>query len=256
MSEQISTGNDYEAFLRRIRGKEGDNEGTYVTLSAVVLPRVLTAQLCSAKDVATAMYILGAYVWSEPTGELEGLHILRASADLGSVDAVRALGDALNWMGLYEESMPVLKTALQNEPHDARLHGLLGLSMYELHLDEDAQFHLRTGLQADPLLAVPLAQIRRRAGDESEYRDLITEAARLNVYGAHVLAGNLLAEQGDNDQAMELYRQGILSGDAHSAFNLACLLYEVGRMEDARQEFVLAREMGDLRMSPFDQMDG
>jgi len=255
MSEKISTGNDYEAFLRRIRAKEGDDEVIYVTLSDVVLPRVLTAQLRSAEEVATAMYVLGAYVWSEPAGELEGLQILRASADLGSVDAVRALGDALNWMGLYEESMLVLENALQNEPHDAHLHGLLGLSMYELHLDEGAQLHLRIGLQADPSLAVPLAHIRRRAGDESEYRDLIAEAARLHVYGAHVLAGNLLAEQGDNDQAMELYRQGILSGDAHSAFNLACLLYDDGRMEEARREFVTAREMGDLRMTPFDQMD-
>lgn len=255
MNRTISSGNDYEAFLRRVRATDSNDQVTYVTASGVVLSQALVNELCTAEGPATAMYLLGAYVWSEPAGELEGLEIFRTAATLGSVSAVRALGDALNWMGLYEESVPVLEAALRNEPDDPRLHGLLGLSMYELKLDEGAQLHLRIGLRADPSLAIALAHIRRRVGDEVEYRDLITEAAHRDVYGAHVLAGNFFAEQGDRVRAADLYRQGILSGDAHSAFNLACLFYDDGQLEEARRNFHLAREMGDLRVSPFDQVE-
>jgi len=145
MNRKISSGNDYEAFLRRVRGMDSNDQATYVTASGVVLSQALVDELCTAEGLATAKYLLGAYVWPEPAGELEGLEIFRTAATLGSVSAVRALGDALNWMGFDEESVPLLEAALRNEPDDPRLHGLLGLSMYELKLDESAQFQTTAG---------------------------------------------------------------------------------------------------------------
>ncbi|WP_153004188.1 tetratricopeptide repeat protein [Microbacterium testaceum] len=255
MKKARSSGNDYEAFLRRIRAMGPDDRTTYITASRVLLPQVLVHELRAAEDLATAMYVLGAHVWSEPAGEFEGLEILRTAASLGSAEATRSLGDALNWIGLYEESVPILEAALRSDPGDPRLHGLLGLSLYELHLEKEAQPHLRIGLRVDSSLAIPLAHVRRGVGDEAEYQKLILEAVQSQVYGAHVLAGNLLAEQGDKDHAADLYRQGITSGDAHSAYNLACLLYEGGKLDEARDKFQLAREMGDLRLSPFERSE-
>ncbi|WP_285136159.1 hypothetical protein [Microbacterium sp. lyk4-40-TSB-66] len=124
---------------------DSNDQATYVTASGVVLSQALVDELCTAEGLATAKYLLGAYVWPEPAGELEGLEIFRTAATLGSVSAVRALGDALNWMGFDEESVPLLEAALRNEPDDPRLHGLLGLSMYELKLDESAQFQTTAG---------------------------------------------------------------------------------------------------------------
>ncbi|WP_156458776.1 tetratricopeptide repeat protein [Microbacterium sp. Leaf179] len=228
VADFFRVGWDYESFVRRVRSGELPRVGRVITDSGISLHDDFVRELRVADDVPTALYLLGAHMWAESGGELEAIGVFEAAVARGSVEATRALGMSLNWMGLHERAVDVLARAIEDDPEDAELHGLLGLSMSQQMLDDSAEPHLRLGLSRDPSLAIPLAEIRRRAGDEREYRELVLEAARCDVYGSHIIAGNYFAENNDVESAEKMYRSGIASGDAHSAYNLGRLFYSSG----------------------------
>lgn len=146
----------------------------------------------------------------------------------------------------------MLRAALQADPTDRRLTALLGESLYERGRFDEAEPHLRRGAEADPRCLLPLARAVLSRGDSVEYRALLELAVTRDVYGSHILLGNVLAQTGDRGAAAHLYRHGVASGDSHSAFNLGVHHYENDEFEQARAMFAEARRGGDLTRSPFD----
>lgn len=251
MSQEGRADDAHFEFVRRVRAAGLMGGELHVSNSGIPLSPEVVEELRSAVDVPSALFALGAYVWGEQGGELEAIEIFRSASLLGSFDAIEALGVSLNWMGAHEEAVTWLQSALREEPDSARLRGLLGESLLALGKLESAEQHLRSAV-SDPSFCLPLAEIYRLRGDMAEYRRLVFDAADADVYGSHILAGNVLSDCGDLDGAERMYRRGITTGDAHSAFNLATMYYSQAEVPLSKDMFRRAREMGDLRTSPFD----
>ncbi|BFM26298.1 tetratricopeptide (TPR) repeat protein [Microbacterium testaceum] len=245
--------NDYLELVRRVRAA-GLGDASHFSNSGILLSPEVVDELRRAEDTPSALFALGAHVWGEEGSELEAIEIFRSASLLGSLDALKALGVALNWMGAHEGAVTWLRQALEKEPDNPQLHGLLGESLLALGQLEPAEPHLRSAL-IDPSFYMPLARIVQLRGDMDEYRRLVFIASDADVYGSHILAGNILSDCGDLDGAKCMYQRGIETDDAHSAFNLATIYYSQGELSLSEEMFRRAREMGDLRVSPFDDFD-
>lgn len=250
------TPNDrYVELVARMIADDRDGAKAYMTAAGTPLTDQDVSDVRAAAGLADALFELGASLWNVPEAKLEAIHVFRLAADNGSIDATKALGDSLNWMGHHEEAIPALREAILLDEDDLRAVGLLGISLYELHRHAEAEPYLRRALGADPSLALPLADIVLEKGETGEYFKLIHSAAAADVYGADILLGNIYSERCDEISAIRSYRKGIASGDAHSAFNLGVLYHEREDFEQARVFFGEARRLGDLRASPFDGYD-
>lgn len=96
---------------------------------------------------ADAIFMLGAECWGQSERTLEAVEILRLAVDAGSPRALEAIGDALDWLGAYEQAIPYLERAHAEGVGDqAWLAGVLGHARRELGVDgRDVDDLLREG---------------------------------------------------------------------------------------------------------------
>lgn len=237
----------YELVLSLLR----DEAGRYdLKTLGELLPEVHLDQVpLDGQPLASALFSLASEVWD--VDECLGIAMLRQAAELGSFDAVRALGEGLNWMGDHENAIPWLRRAIvDSEGEASRLRGLLGESLWARRSFEDpspVESLLRAGMQDSPEFGLVLAEVLLDGGRREDARALLDVLVQSSVYGAALLLGNLLSSSpGDHDEAERAYLAGIASGDAHSAHNLAAMLLEMGNGARAYEYHRLAQEMGDL----------
>lgn len=237
----------YESVLSLLRSPGGQYD--LVTLRAL-LPQVpLDHAALDGQSPVAALCALASEVWN--VDERLGVSMFRRAAELGFHDAIKALGEALNWMEDHESAIPWLKRAiLVSDGDTARLKGLLGESLWARRTMEDSakvERLLREGMRDSPEFGLVLARVLLHEERREEARQLLEELVQKSVYGAALLLGNLLSSSlGDRDQAEQAYLAGIASGDAHSAHNLAVMLLELGDDRRADEYHRLAQKMGDL----------
>lgn len=242
----------YLEFVRALRAHPPytDPDGL-TTRGGVALSTETLAEVRNAPNDAGAVYALGAEIWAEEGGETEGIVVLGRAVELGSVAAVAALGESLHWMGDDERAVPLLRNAVGHATtRSPRLEGLLGEALLRTGKSDEAEPLLQSSSGAHAEFGLSLAKIRLQAGRREEAREILERATAEDVYGAALLLGNLLDEDGEVDAAISAYRAGIAHGDAHSAYNLGVLLLGRGDQEEARMAFDVARSMGDLTLPP------
>jgi tetratricopeptide (TPR) repeat protein len=92
-----------------------------------------------------------------------------------------------------------------------------------------------------------LAEILVSQGKTDDARGLLSRAASQGNSDAWLPLGNILWESGDPLGAFECFQQGMIAGDAHSAFNAGMLRLEEGETEEAKRYFRQAASGGDRR---------
>lgn len=234
-------GGDSSRFLEQLfRGNEID-------------PAEVIDAVRGAASLENAIYQVGVGLWSIDGEELLALEILREANHHGSREAEVALGEALVWMGAYEEAITVLESACENKNGDkAKVLGLLGESRFAMGDQSEAiEELLREGASEYEEFGIDYATILRRRGAYNDAVSVLRTLAASGVFGSALLLGNILDDDlGDSDGARAAYLHGIQSGDAHSAYNLAVLLYRHDETDEARKYLALARRMGDMAEFP------
>lgn len=233
-------------FLRAARSEEG---GWRRALVRGRIPAVdLESVDLEGDPTPSTLFELAAVVWD--SDERLALAMFREAAVGGSIEALAALAEGLNWIGHDEEAVVWLRKAIAAKAgNPARIAGLLGESLVRTGESADsneAEYLLTVGLQESAEFGVPLAQLLLDQGRTDEAREFLVRSVAADVYGAALLLGNLLAEEpGAFDEAEAAYRAGIASGDGHSAHNLAVMLLENGEVARAKEIHELAKLMGD-----------
>lgn len=245
---------DYVGAVRWLRNHPGAIDVATVPHVDIGEARILVGQLqgvTTAHSEADAIYRLGIELWDQDGAELLALHVLEAAAQEGSLKARAAYGESLHWFGSHDHALPWLERAVGAPATDsAWLRGLLGetylahgrlLEAVEL-LDHAASDH--------PEFGIPLAKALVASERDAEAVELLRSSVEAGLYGAAILLGNILDQQGDESGAETAYRAGVETADAHSAFNLGLLYERQGRSAAAREAFGRARAMGDRWVSP------
>lgn len=198
---------------------------------------------------ANALHEFAGHLWDESGSELLACEVLRMAVQQGADDALVALGEALSWLGNYEEALQVLQTARESGVGDpVRVAGLLGDARYELgERDEEVERLLAKGASEYLEFGVHYAQMLRRRGEFDSAVDLLRNLVDAQQYGAALLLGNILADDiGEIEEAIGAYLRGIESGDAHSALNLSVVYWELGDEIQTSYFRRVARELGDM----------
>ncbi len=221
-------------------------------------PPLTAEQMASVRDAATtgqALYNLGAAIWSTDGYELLALDVLAESGVRGSADGIAATGEALVWLGLPENAVGWLESAVREDsPRSAWLRGLLGETLRD-HGDgsERSLALLGRAAAAHVEFGVAYAKALRRAGAKESARACLESLVARGVYGAALQLGNLLLDDFDDLTGAErAYREGMSTKDAHSAYNLGLLLRTRGRTTEAAAAFADAKRLGDPTPPPQD----
>ncbi|KAA9108155.1 tetratricopeptide repeat protein [Microbacterium rhizomatis] len=161
----------------------------------------------------------------------------------GRVDAAWIVKDAGN-VGRAIDLMTEALTLLDDE-HVPLAEGVIGHWRWHYLNDPAAETQLRRGMHAYGTARADLAHLLIATGRHAEARSILCEGASQKVVECILPLARLLEDDGDRRAAEDLYRHGIELGDGHSAWNLAVLLIEDGRPEEAARWQWTAAEMGD-----------
>lgn len=249
-SRRLLSGGRHLEFVRAIRREGGVGPGLLFTRGQILVSTSVLEEIREVESDAAALYVLGAHVWGEDGGELEGIEILRCAHEQGSTDATASLGESLHWMGDYVGAARYLTIAVADPAATAWSHGLLGEALLALNASARAEDHLRRGLDEYPEFGLGLGKLLEADGRTDEAIQVLREAVAAGVYGAPIRLGNLYEERGHDREALEAFTVGAEQGDGHSAFNLGLLLRLLGDYPSARAAFALAAELGDMTVPP------
>lgn len=202
-----------------------------------------------AVSTQDSMFNLAVALWDLPGQQQAALSLLREAIERGSVDAPPALAEYLLWVGERAEAEEVLKRLITERlPGWERAAGLLGREYVEAdgRHDQEAVELLRNGLTVSDDFAMPLAVAESGRGEFRAARMVLEEQAEKGNPLAPIKLGLLLERSfGDQAGAEAAYRRGIDLGDAYSAYNLATLLHDQGRHEEAHRWLEYASAHGD-----------
>jgi TPR repeat protein len=109
----------------------------------------------------------------------------------------------------------------------------------------DAEASLRAGGDAYPEARADLAHLLMATGRREEGVRTLADGVRIGQVPCMLPLANILSEGGDTDAAEALYRRAFDAGDSYSAWNLAVLLWETDRGDEAQQWVWRAAEGGD-----------
>jgi tetratricopeptide (TPR) repeat protein len=184
----------------------------------------------------------------EAAGEVEAaLEVCQEMWDLGypagRADAAwieHDRGDAPRAIALMTDAAEVM----DDEDRPLAL-GVLGHWRWHHFNDVSAEPLLRSGMSAYPDARADLAELLVVTGRRAEGRQLLVDGVEAGLVDCMLPLANLLGEEGDAEAAERLYRRAYASGDAHSAWNLAVLLHELGRHDEAEDWEWRAARGGD-----------
>jgi tetratricopeptide (TPR) repeat protein len=172
------------------------------------------------REVAELGYFTGYYEWAW------------LEHDRGAVE--RAIG-------LMEE----VADLLDDETDRGYPLGVAGHWRWEHRDDVGAESLLRAGMDAYPEARADLAHLLMATGRRDEGVRTLADGVRVDQVACMLPLANILSEDGEKDAAEALYRRAYELGDAYSAWNLAVLLWETDRGEEAQQWVWKAAEGGD-----------
>ena len=221
------------------------------------LPREIAVEavgeIQGAASDAEAMILLGTALWEVPGSELLAMAIMRSAVEAGSQEGVLVLAEALEWFGAHEQAIPLLENARRRGAGEsAKIAALLGRARNTIgEGSADVEALLREGATEHPWAGVEYAKVLSARGAYQEAAAILQPLVQQQEYGAALLLGNLLCDElHDQAGAMNAYLEGIATGDAFSALNLAIMLWQRGDALEADRFRRLAREMGDLTEWP------
>ncbi|WP_460784299.1 tetratricopeptide repeat protein [Microbacterium tumbae] len=211
-----------------------------------------------AESDADALAILAAYIWAVSGSEIEGIEIFRQAVSMGSTKALPDLGEALSWMGAYEQAVPILRRAIEARSGDRNLlFGLLGQALWRIGVhDADITEFLAAGAEHFDRFGIEYAHGLIRLHRFEEARALLNRLINAEECGAAIMLANLLRDEFDDESSAEVaYRRGVEEGDAFSAYNLALMLRRQGRDDESSIYLRRARRMGDMSEWPYPEDD-
>jgi tetratricopeptide (TPR) repeat protein len=202
--------------------------------------------------------------WLAVQDGVSGARYAEALAARGQVDAAiavcREVADLGYFTGWYEWAwlehgrgrvdraialMQEVAELLDDEPDRAYPLGVAGHWRWEHLNDVDAEASLRAGQDAYPEARADLAHLLMATGRREEGVRVLADGVRDGQVPCMLPLANILGENGDTDAAEALYRRAFAAGDSYSAWNLAVLLWETDRGEEAQQWVWRAAEGGD-----------
>ena len=149
----------------------------------------------------------------------------------------------------FQEALAVARDGLQIDPRNSRLHLSVGRAAAALGLYDQAEAAIEAARELDPDSPEGpelLGRIHLRRGDYAAATNALAESLRLGAARRETLAlaATALASDGQIDEAIEHYEAALeLDTDAwHARLNLASLLSQRGRYEEAREQLMLAQE--------------
>ncbi|WP_157749465.1 lipopolysaccharide assembly protein LapB [Jatrophihabitans sp. GAS493] len=174
----------------------------------------------------------------------EALRVYRIGATDGDRQAAHQLAFLLREIGRQEEAEEVMR--------DSRLTGddfadavLAVWESMDEH-DPSLEFRLRAGIDVYPAARTALVAILVDSGREVEAIELLRDGVLRQELDSFIVLGNLYRDfAGDSNAAELAYRSGAELGDSHCEFNLAKLLYDVGRADEVRPHLERAAAAGD-----------
>lgn len=149
-------------------------------------------------------------------------------------------GDVARAVGLMTEAAEVM----DDEDRPTAL-GVLGHWRWLYYNDVTAEPLLRAGMHDYDEARADLAALLAVTERPAEGRRVLVEGVDAGVVDCMLPLANLLWEDGDPRSAEVLYRRAYEQGDAHSAWNLAALLHESGRPDEATEWEWRAAQGGD-----------
>lgn len=185
----------------------------------------------------------------QAAGQLDAaIAVCREVADLGYLTGYyewawleHARGDVPRAIALMEEV-----AALQEDDPD-RLYplGVAGHWRWEHGNETTAEPLLRAGMDAYPEARADLAHLLMATGRREEGVQILADGVRAGQVACMLPLANILGEDGEHGAAEALYRRAFELGDAYSAWNLAVLLWQTDRGDEAQQWVWKAAQGGD-----------
>lgn len=185
---------------------------------------------------------------------------LRAAGDLDTAIAVcREVADLGYTSGYYEwawlehdrgdvqRAIALMEEAADLLDDDDRRYpvGVAGHWRWDHFNEVTAEPLLREGMEAYPTARADLAALLSTTGRRAEGVRTLADGVKAGHVECMLPLANILSEDGEKDAAEAIYRQAYDQGDAYSAWNLAVLLWETGRGEEAEEWVWRAAQGGD-----------
>ena len=175
----------------------------------------------------------------------------------GPAEALRRFGDDTEALldlaghyrlkGRYEESLPLYRAALENDPGRVQAHAGLGDALYRLERREEAAVSMRRALSLEPepplarTLHFLLAEAAQGSGRIEAAAEQYEQALGIDPRFAEALRGlaGLRFGQQRYEEALGLFRTlvEIDPGDAGARTNVGAVLFHLGRLEAALDSF-------------------
>lgn len=123
--------------------------------------------------------------------------------------------------------------------------GELGIYLYDLGRDEEAEPLLASCADEDADCRASLGDLLRRSGRIEDALRLLEEGVRLQQVEAYIPYASALLEQGRSVEAEAILREAAARGDSYAHLNLGLIHEQAGRPLQALQEYVLGQTAGD-----------
>jgi tetratricopeptide (TPR) repeat protein len=183
------------------------------------------------------------------SGDVDGaIAVCREVAELGYFSGYYDWAWLEHGRGEVERAIAVMEEVaalIDDGPDRAYPIGVAGHWRWEHFDDESAEPMLRRGMAAYPEARADLAALLAVTGRRAEGVRTLADGVRAGQVECMLPLANILSEDGEKAQAEDLYRRAYDRGDAYSAWNLAVLLWEEGRGEEAQEWAWKAAEGGD-----------
>jgi tetratricopeptide (TPR) repeat protein len=198
-------------------------------------------------DLDETLYLIGAAAWEIDEHEA-ALSSFEVGMNRGDPDCTYAFGEGQLWMNNIGLAEPALERLVGGEGELAWMaSGLLGRYYFEelSKTDDRVCVWLRDAARFDGAYRVMLASLLIARNEVKEAVQILETEIRARNDLAPIVLGNFLDREGKRSEAAAAYRVGIELGDAFSAFNLAVLLREDGKMDEATNWLEYAARHGD-----------
>lgn len=187
------------ALFRQLVERRTDNVDAHVGLGAA---------LCSLRQLEAAEATL-----------LQALRL-----DRNSASAYYNLGLVLSAQNRHHPAAESLSTAIKLQPNNPQAYYHLGLALMAGNLNEPGAEAMRQSLARDPdnpLALLGLAQALTALGRTDEALETCNQLSRRHpqLGTAHTQRGNILAQQGDHEGALQAYRDALALGDDNPALD-------------------------------------
>jgi tetratricopeptide (TPR) repeat protein len=182
-------------------------------------------------------------------GEVDAaLAVCRDVADLGFAEGYLEWAWLEHGRGDVDRAIAVMEEVaalVEDETERRYALGVAGHWRWESRNDVTVEPMLRTGMADYQEARVDLAHLLMATGRRAEGVRTLSDGVQAGQVACLLPLANILSEDGEHDTAEGLYRRAFDAGDTNAAWNLAVLLWETDRGDEAQQWVWRAAESGD-----------